>query len=131
MPYLHWICINTGKTWVMFNRMETAETGVHVRRRKSLTVTAWKVFKYEVFSGPYFPVFGLKTKIYCVRFRDFVQGKVIKIYRFRQFAFLISAIYTTRSFPFTTFVSWPTEIDISQYLCWKFKLQKQSSRVVL
>ena len=98
MPYLHWICINTGKTWVMFNRMETAETGVHVRRRKSLTVTAWKVFKYEVFSGPYFPVFGLKTKIYCVWFRDFVQGKVIKIYRFRQFAFLISAIYTTRSF---------------------------------
>ena len=27
-------------------------------------VTAWKVSKYEVFSGPYFPVFGLNTGKY-------------------------------------------------------------------
>ena len=26
--------------------------------------TAWKVSKYGVFSGPYFPVFGLNTGIY-------------------------------------------------------------------
>ena len=26
--------------------------------------TAWKVPKYGVFSGPYFPVFGLNTEIY-------------------------------------------------------------------
>ena len=26
--------------------------------------TAWKVSKYGVFSGPYFPVFGLNTKKY-------------------------------------------------------------------
>ena len=26
--------------------------------------TAWKVFQYGVFSGPYFPVFGLNTEIY-------------------------------------------------------------------
>ena len=26
--------------------------------------TAWKVSKYEVISGPYFPVFGLNTEIY-------------------------------------------------------------------
>ena len=26
-------------------------------------VTVWKVFKYGVFSGPYFPVFGLSTEI--------------------------------------------------------------------
>ena len=26
-----------------------------------ITVTAWKVSKYRVFSGPYFPVFGLNT----------------------------------------------------------------------
>ena len=25
--------------------------------------TAWKVSKYGVFSGPYFPVFGLNTEI--------------------------------------------------------------------
>ena len=29
-----------------------------------LANTAWKVSKYEVFSGPYFPVFRLNTKIY-------------------------------------------------------------------
>ena len=28
------------------------------------TNTAWKVSKYEVFSGPYFPVFGLDTGKY-------------------------------------------------------------------
>ena len=26
--------------------------------------TAWKVSKYRLFSGPYFPVFGLNTEIY-------------------------------------------------------------------
>ena len=30
------------------------------------TTTAWKMSKYEVFSGPYFPVFGLNTEIYGV-----------------------------------------------------------------
>ena len=29
-------------------------------------IFAWKVSKYGVFSGPYFPVFGLNTKIYSV-----------------------------------------------------------------
>ena len=28
------------------------------------TGTAWKVSKYGVISGPYFPVFGLNTEIY-------------------------------------------------------------------
>ena len=28
--------------------------------------TAWKVSKYGIFSGPYFPVFGLNTEIYEV-----------------------------------------------------------------
>ena len=28
--------------------------------------TAWKVSKYGVFSGPYFPVFRLNTEIYGV-----------------------------------------------------------------
>ena len=30
------------------------------------TVTAGKVSKYGVISGPYFPVFGLNTEIYSV-----------------------------------------------------------------
>ena len=32
------------------------------------TAAAWKVSKYGVFSGPYFPVFGLNTEIYGVNF---------------------------------------------------------------
>ena len=31
--------------------------------------TTWIVSKYGVFSGPYFPVFGLNTEIYSVKFR--------------------------------------------------------------
>ena len=31
-----------------------------------ITYTAWKVSKYGVISGPYFPVFGLNTMIYGV-----------------------------------------------------------------
>ena len=32
-------------------------------------ITAWKVSKYGVFSGPYFPVLGLNTQIYKVNLR--------------------------------------------------------------
>ena len=32
----------------------------------SLLITAWKLSKYRDFSGPYFPVFGLNSKIYGV-----------------------------------------------------------------
>ena len=32
-----------------------------------LTFIAWKLSKYGVISGPYFPVFGLNTEIYCVK----------------------------------------------------------------
>ena len=41
------------------------------------TTTAWKVFKYGVFSGPYFSVFGLNTEIYRVNLR--IQFKYRKI----------------------------------------------------
>ena len=39
--------------------------------------TAWKVSKYGVLSGPYFPVFSLNTKIYSVSLR--IQSKYRKI----------------------------------------------------
>ena len=38
---------------------------------------AWKVFKYGVFSGPYFPVFGLDAEIYFVNLR--IQSEYGKI----------------------------------------------------
>ena len=44
---------------------------------KGLWVTAWKLFKYGVFSGPYFPAFGLNTKMYVVNLR--IQSKYGKI----------------------------------------------------
>ena len=33
------------------------------------TCTAWKVSKYRIFSGPYFPAFGLNTERYGVSLR--------------------------------------------------------------
>ena len=33
----------------------------------SIPTTVWKVSKYGVISGPYFPVFGLNTEIYSLR----------------------------------------------------------------
>ena len=39
--------------------------------------TAWKVFKYGVISGPYFPVFGLNTEIYSINLR--IQSEYRKI----------------------------------------------------
>ena len=39
--------------------------------------TAWKVSKYGVSSGPYFPVFGLNTEIYSVNLR--IQSDYLKI----------------------------------------------------
>ena len=39
--------------------------------------TAWKVSKYEVFSGPLFPVFRLNTEIYSVNLRiQPIYGKI-------------------------------------------------------
>ena len=40
-------------------------------------ITAWKVSKYGVISGPYFPVFGLNTQIYEVNL--IIQSKYRKI----------------------------------------------------
>ena len=42
-----------------------------------LAFTAWKVSKYAVFSGPYFPVFALNTEIYSVNLR--IQSEYKKI----------------------------------------------------
>ena len=39
--------------------------------------TVWKMSKYEVISGPYFPVFGLNTGIYGVNL--FIQSEYSKI----------------------------------------------------
>ena len=38
------------------------------------TINAWKVSKYGVFSGSYFPVFGLNTEIYGVNLRHFSRS---------------------------------------------------------
>ena len=37
--------------------------------RQSSTNTGWKVFKHGVFSGPYFPAFGMNREIYGVNIR--------------------------------------------------------------
>ena len=42
-----------------------------------MIITAWKVSKYGVFSGPYLPVFALNTEIYRVNLR--IQSEYKKI----------------------------------------------------
>ena len=48
-----------------------------VTKETMLNDTVWNVSKYGVFSGPYFPVFGLKTERYEVPLR--IQSKCGKI----------------------------------------------------
>ena len=42
------------------------------------SMTAWKVSKYGVISGPYFPIFGLNTAIYFVNLR--IQSEYRKMW---------------------------------------------------
>ena len=50
----------------------TPVIGVHVNKGEA--VTTWKLSKYRVISGPYFPVCGLNTEIYfvnlCIQSKD-------------------------------------------------------------
>ena len=43
-----------------------SEENIRKKWVKSIILTAWKVPKYGVFSGRYFPAFGLNTEIYGV-----------------------------------------------------------------
>ena len=47
------------------------------KHSKAVCSTAWKVSKYGVFSGPYFPIFGLDTEIFGVNLR--IQSEYRKI----------------------------------------------------
>ena len=55
----------------------TAWESCNIFTKKCWTRTAWKVSKYGVFSGPYFPTFGLNTEKYGVSLR--IQPKWGKI----------------------------------------------------
>ena len=55
--------------------------------------TAWKVSKYRVFSGPYFPVSGLNTKIYEGYFRITEYGETRTRKNFIFGHFLHSLVY--------------------------------------
>ena len=69
--------------WILWNFSERffeeyiCATSTEVKKSMTISNTVWKVSKYEVFSGPYFPVFGLNMEIYCVSLRD--QSKYGKI----------------------------------------------------
>ena len=53
--------------------------------RRGFINTAWKVSKYGVFSGPYFPVIGLNTEIYGVNL--YIQSEYRKIRTSKNSAF--------------------------------------------
>ena len=47
-----------------FKALKLEKHHFHTKPPYKKTNTAWKVFKYEVISGSYFPVFGLNTGKY-------------------------------------------------------------------
>ena len=51
------------KFLAIFSCLYSSVKGItfHLKACKIVTLTAWKVSKYVVFSGPYFPAFGLNT----------------------------------------------------------------------
>ena len=72
---LVWSIHVAGSFWSEFRR------GVSALRQKFVFnnsgITAWRVFKYGVFSSPYFPLFGLNTEIYGVNLRIISEyGKI-------------------------------------------------------
>ena len=52
--------------WVLWTQHDEIIITVITTSKQKPFYTAWKVYKYGVFSGPYFPVFGLNTEIYGV-----------------------------------------------------------------
>ena len=63
-------------------------------KNTSIDCTAWKVSKYGVFSGPYFPVFGLNTEIFSlcsVRIQANANQKKLRIWTlFTQCRFFVN-----------------------------------------
>ena len=69
---------NLGKVMIrMMNCFVKCISLISILFPSRLSFSTWKVFKYGVISGQYFPVFGLNTKIYSVNLR--VQFEYRKI----------------------------------------------------
>ena len=77
---------NTGIQWVnqdvkwvlvIYNDYSILRSRPHLSFENSEINTAWKVSKYGVISGPYFPVFGLNMEIHEVNLR--IQSEYRKI----------------------------------------------------
>ena len=60
-----------------YERLEKPNTSYLLEKTLVLSITAWKVSKYGVFSGPYFTAFGLNTERDGVFLRiQFEYGKI-------------------------------------------------------
>ena len=73
-PILHLVFFYFRK-WKIHGRVKFYTAAFYFTR--PWVYIAWKVSKYGVFSSPYFPVFGLNTKIYGVDLR--IQSEYRKI----------------------------------------------------
>ena len=58
-------------------------------------VTTWKVSKFGVFSGPYFPAFGLNTEIYGVNLHIQSEYRKIRIRKNSEFGHFSRIVYST------------------------------------
>ena len=66
---------NTSKFWLLFWKSQCFR--ILILKVIVESLTAWKVSKYGVFSGPYFPMFGLNRERYSISLR--IQSKCWKI----------------------------------------------------
>ena len=60
--------------------LEKCKRAVDQEKAFGALITAWEVSKYGVFSGRYFPVFGLNTSPYSVRIQEKTDKKKLRIW---------------------------------------------------
>ena len=61
---LHFLSIDFCKIESLVLNETTFHSSLYNKKKLVLIFTAWKVSKYRVFSGPYFPTFGLNMERY-------------------------------------------------------------------
>ena len=84
-----------------------------------LRSTAWKVSKYEVFSDPYFPVFGLTTEIYepeKIPYLDTFHTMQIATTNCHKITFLVGYAVLRIAFFTTTICEWKRDAGKSNFI---------------
>ena len=78
---------------------------------------SWKVSKYGVFSGPYFPAFGLNTERYSIRIRIQPECEKIRTRKNSVFGHFLRSENPTYLFnPLANLLLWTTKDGLRDFL---------------